>query len=138
MLSLEYKPYYKDIYDEPYFLKSSNTLLSAVKESVSNYGLVLDLSDAIEIELYKMGAVQEVKQLINIMSAENPTAFENLNGRFDIDILPAIEPIDVKTQLYNVILEDIQNIIAIQKNNKKNIEKYFCNCSKCNDPNLTR
>ena len=136
MLSLEYKPYYKGnlIYDEPYFLKSSNTLLSAVKESVTNYGLVLDLSDAIEIELYQMGAVHELKQLINIMSAENPTAFENLNGRFDIDILPDIEPKDHKTQAYNVIIEDISNIIAIQKNNKKNIEKY-CKCKKCNDLN---
>lgn len=136
MLSLEYKPYYKDnlLYDEPYFLKSSNRLLEAVKESIINYGLVLDISDAIEIEIYKMGAVHELKQLINIISAENPTIFENLNGRFDIDILPAIEPKDHKTQAYNVIIEDIQNIIAIQKNNKKNIEKYFCNC-KCNDLN---
>lgn len=127
MLSLEYKPYYKDnlIYDEPYFLKSSNTLLEAIKESIINYGLVLDVSDAIEIELYRMGAVHELKQLINIMSAENPTIFENLNGRFDIDILPAIEPTDIQTQVYNVILADIRNIRDIQKNNKKNIEKYF-------------
>lgn len=127
MLSLEYKPYYKDnlIYDEPYFLKSSNTLLEAVKESVTNYGLVLDIDDAIEIELYKMGAVHELKQLINIMSAENPTIFENLNGRFDIDILPAIEPTDIQTQAYNIIIEDIRNIRDIQKTNQKNIEKYF-------------
>ena len=90
-----------------------NTLLESIKDSIILYGLVLELNDAIAIELYKKASILELKKIINSISAENPTIFKNLNGRFNLDILPAIEPVDQKTQAYNVIIEDLSNILAI-------------------------
>ena len=127
MLELKYKPYLIDngACEEPYFLTTPNNLISAVRDTVLYYGLVLELSDALELELYKSDAIHELKTVINSISVENPTIFKNLNGNFNIDLLPAIEPVDQKTQVYNVIIEDISNIIVIQENNRKNLEKYF-------------
>ena len=126
MIEIKYKPYLLEntIFEEEYFLMTPNTLIEAIKESIINYGLILELSEAVSIELYKKRAVSELKSIINKISAENPTLFENLNGNFNLGILPAIKPVDAKTQAYNVILDDINNIIAIAENTKKNIEKY--------------
>lgn len=123
MLELEYKQYLTDnsIYEENYLLMTPNTLLESIKDSIILYGLVLELNDAIAIELYKKASILELKKIINSISAENPTIFKNLNGRFNLDILPAIEPVDQKTQAYNVIIEDLSNILAIEENNRKNI-----------------
>ena len=126
MIEIRYKPYLMEnsIFEKEYFLMTPNTLIEAIKESIINYGLILDLSEAVALEIYKKRAVSELKSIINKISAENPTTFKNLNGNFNLEILPAIEPKDNKTQAYNVILDDISNIIAIAENNKKNIEKY--------------
>lgn len=126
MIEIEYKPYLVEntIFEEEYFFMKPNTLLEAIKDSIINYGMILELSEAVALEIYKKGAIYELKQIINKISAENPTTFENLNGSFNLDILPAIEPVDHKTQAYNVILDDIFNIMAIAENTKKNIEKY--------------
>lgn len=126
MIEIKYEPYLMEnnIFEEEYFLMRPNALIEAIKESIINYGLILELSEAVALEIYKKGAVHELKKIINKISAENPTTFENLNGSFNLEILPAIEPVDHKTQAYNVILDDICNIIAIAENTKKNIEKY--------------
>ena len=126
MIEIKYKPYLMEntIFEEEYFLMTPNTLIEAIKESIINYGLILELSEAVALEIYKKRAVGELKKIINKISAENPTTFKNLNGNFNLEILPAIEPKDHKTQAYNVILDDISNIIAIAENTKKNIEKY--------------
>lgn len=112
------------VFQEEYFLMTSNTLIEAIKDAVINYGLILELSEAVALEIYKKRAVDELKRIINKISAENPTLFKNLNGSFNLEILPYIEPVDTKTQAYNVIIDDLTNIIAIAENTKKNIEKY--------------
>ena len=126
MIEIEYKPYLMDnsVFQEEYFLMTSNTLIEAIKDAVINYGLILELSEAVALEIYKKRAVDELKRIINKISAENPTLFKNLNGSFNLEILPYIEPVDTKTQAYNVIIDDLTNIIAIAENTKKNIEKY--------------
>ena len=126
MIEIEYKPYLleNNIFEINYFLMTPNTLIEAIKDAVINYGLILELSEAVALEMYKKRAVDELKRIINKISAENPTQFENLNGSFNLEILPYIEPVDTKTQAYNVIIDDLTNIIAIAENTKKNIEKY--------------
>lgn len=126
MIEIEYKPYLlgNNIFEINYFLMTPNTLIEAIKDAVINYGLILELSEAVALEIYKKRAVDELKRIINKISAENPTLFKNLNGSFNLEILPYIEPVDTKTQAYNVIIDDISNIIAIAENTKKNIEKY--------------
>lgn len=127
MIEIEYKPYLlgNNIFEINYFLMTPNTLIEAIKDAVINYGLILELSEAVALEIYKKRAVDELKRIINKISAENPTLFKNLNGSFNLEILPYIEPVDTKTQAYNdVIIDDLTNIIAIAENTKKNIEKY--------------
>ncbi|MBE6505254.1 MAG: hypothetical protein E7Z73_05880 [Methanobrevibacter millerae] len=125
---LTYENYYEnqEYYRDMYLFIGSNTQLQAVKECVENAGLCLALNHAVAIETYKLNAIEEIKRIINIIGKKHD--IEDVPIPFDAEKLPYIEPMDYETQIYNVIKEDIENILSIEKNNKINMEKYFC-CS---------
>lgn len=128
---LTYQKYYETnkSYKYNYFLIDSNTQIQALKECVENAGLCLSLNHAVAIELYKINAIDEIKEVINIIAKEHEEHDNKFPIPFDVEKLPYIEPVDYETQIYNVILDDIENILDIEVSNRENMEKYFCECN---------
>ena len=122
---LIYEKYYEnqECYKNNYFLITSNTQIQALKECIENAGLCLSVNHAVAIEIYKLNAIDEIKRIINIIAEKH--GVQNIPIPFNAENLPYVEPIDYETQIYNVIKNDIENILAIEKNNRINMEKYF-------------
>lgn len=129
MIELEYKNYYNDneTFKENYFLITPNTLIEAIAEAISNTGLIITMNEAIELEKYKISALNELKKIINILADEMEyKQLKNIGLCSAIQSMPYIESVSYETQVYNVIRRDIINIMSIEVDNKNNLADFFC------------